>query len=250
MKLYPSTIERPFHYSGNKKILLQKCTFDIPECKRVVEPFMGSACFAISLGKPWYGIDSNPNIVLLMEWLKTVDEYTLWDLKKYEGKRVSTKDIPEEDVVKTYVRINISGAYVGQLSSWIIYEQHKLPIIQTVRCLPSIRKGSFYCGDALSYTPEDGDLVFIDPPYINTSANYIDKKGKSHDYCSPSMISEFVKSLDVPWIFTYGNGAPEIFPDFDWKEVYTRRVPNIRMGGTVERTEYICFSYKSSLQVK
>jgi len=203
---------------------------------------MGAACFSISSGKEWFGIDSNAELVLMMEWLKTVDESQLWELRRYEGKRVSIKDIPERQEIKTYLRINISGVYVGQLSSWIIYEQHKLPVEQTIRCLPSIRKGTFYCGDALSYAPEDGDLVFIDPPYINTEPNYKSKK-KDYKYMNPSVLSEFVKGLEVPWIFTYGQGAKELFPDFDWKEVYTRRVPNIRMGGTVERTEHICFSY-------
>jgi site-specific DNA-adenine methylase len=240
-----NSIERPFHYSGNKKAVLKKCEFDTPECKRIVEPFMGAACFSISSGKEWLGIDLNPDVVLMMEWLKTVDESRLWELKEYEGKRVSVKDLPISDVEKTYMRINISGAYVGQLNSWIIYTQHKLPVNDTIKCLPGIRRGSFYCGDAFSYKPQDGDLVFIDPPYINTQAGY-KSKGKQYGYVNPSMITEFIKELGVPWIFTYGQGAKEIFPDFDWKEVYTRRVPNIRMGGTVERTEHICFSYEAN----
>lgn len=207
---------------------------------------MGAAVFSMSKGVEWLGIDLNPELVLMMEWLKTVDESRLWELKEYEGKRVSIKDLPISDMEKTYLRINISGVYVGQLSSWVIYPQHKLPVENTLKCLSTIRKGQLLCGDAFDYTPDEGDLVFIDPPYVNTSANYKAKSGKNYGYVNPSMITEFIKGLGVPYIFTYGQGAKEIFPDFDWKEVYTRRVPNIRMGGTVERTEHICFSYEAN----
>lgn len=240
-------IKKAFKYSGNKVRLLQKCDFDIPECSRVVEPYMGSATFALSMGKEWLGIDYNTELIMMMEWLKTVSVSDLRDLLQYQGKRENVKYLPVNDCAKTYLRINISGVYVGQLNSWTIYPQHKLPVETTLDAIENLRKGTMYCGDAITYEPQEGDLVFIDPPYINTNPGYKTAK-KSFELVNPKDILEFIDGLaGVNWIFTYGDNARELFPEIEWYDVYTKKVPNIHGGGgVVERIEHIAFNYKSN----
>lgn len=245
-------VKRAFKYSGNKIKALQKCDFNIPECTRIVEPFMGAATFALTLGKEWLGIDSNIDLILLMEWLKN----SCWpgklrNLYEYQGIRGSIKDLPIGDQAKTYLRVNISGVYVGQLSSWVIYPQHKLPIEDTIDVLPIIKQGTFYCGEAMSYEPREGDLVFIDPPYLDTSPNYKSANKQSYDVVTKEYVGALLDKIgDTNWIFTYGNGAEELFPDIEWHEIYTRKVPNIRGGGVVTRTEHIAFNYPADFTVR
>lgn len=84
--------------------------------------------------------------------------------------------------------------------------------------------------------------MFIDPPYVKTSANYISQKNRNIelDY-RPEDTVELIGSLRSPIIFTYGTSAPETFPGYNWEVVKTVKVPNTRRGGTVERTEYVSY---------
>ncbi len=126
---------------------------------------------------------------------------------------------------------------VGQWSSWKVYPQHNLPLADTLHALPSARRVEVQLGDALDYAERKGDLGFLDPPYIGTRANYESDTGGYQ----PSQTLNLLGRLTIPVIFTYGDGAPDIFPGLPWEVVKKRKVPNLRKGGTVDRTEYVAY---------
>lgn len=80
-------------------------------------------------------------------------------------------------------------------------------------------------------------LFFIDPPYLNTKANY-KSKGVDHGGLDAKELESKVNELKSDFIFTYGDGAAETFPSLAWQLATIRKVPNLRRGGTVDRKEF------------
>jgi len=246
MKQFPAL----FRYSGNKRKIVPLLRRP-PRHKRLVEGYLGSGSFILRYGGPALGMDINEDIVELWRWLK--DEATpksLRELRTQVDKLVEETEDHKPDVrelnlargPETYVRVNCSGVYAGQLSSWILYPQHKLPVDQTVKLLSMLEDIEVEHGNAESYQEQDGDVLFLDPPYIGTSGNYKEqaKSGIEEGY-SPQQTIDLISRVECPVILTYGDGAPDIFPDYEWEVVLTRKVPRIRTGGTLERTEYVSY---------
>lgn len=240
-----------FKYSGNKWKVLKKLNKSLPSHKRLVELYLGSGAFLLSNSSPGLGIDCNPNIVDLWKWLQSVKPKRLWELENIRKTAVQQASDNKPDVrlldlsvpERLYVRVNTTGVYVGQLSSWKIYPKWKLPVEQTISHLERLKQIEVRLGKAhVDYIEEDGDVVFLDPPYVGTKANYKHdaKKGIEESY-RPEDTVALISKLSCPVIFTYGTDAPTIFPQYRWEEVLRKKVPLIRKGGTVERTEHVAF---------
>jgi len=219
--------------------------------KRIVEPYLGAGGYIISCDKPAIGIDLNEDIITLWTWLR--DEATedrLYEIRDIVRKAVKQSKDDKPDVrdlglspgEMMYVRVNITGAYVGQLSSWKIYPQHNLPINQTIPLLERLENVELIHGDADDYEERDGDLVFVDPPYIDTRANYKQggKSGIEEGY-DPASTIRLLRRISSPVIFTYGTNAPDVFPEFEWRVVLKKKVPRLRGGGTVDRIEHVTY---------
>ena len=74
------------------------------------------------------------------------------------------------------------------------------------------------------------------------TAGYVEKGKGSHEVCyKPDDTVSILRTTSNPIIFTYGDGANEIFPNYVWHPIVTRKVPNIRRGGTVDRTEWVTY---------
>lgn len=240
-----------FKYSGNKWKVLAKLTRPLPAHKRLAELYLGSGAFLLSNTGPSIGIDANPNIVDLWKWLQTVDPQRLHELEALRIAAVAAAPDNKPDVrtlnltggEQLYMRVNVTGVYVGQLSSWKIYPKWKLPVEQTISHLPRLREIEVKLGKAhIDFVEQDGDVVFLDPPYANTKANYKQdgKKGIEEAY-RPQDTVDLISKLNCPIILTYGTDAPTVFPQYRWEEVLRKKVPLIRKGGTVERTEHVAY---------
>lgn len=239
-----------FKYSGNKKDIVPLLR-PLPQFARVVEPYLGSGAFICSCNAPALGIDINPNIIDLWTWLR--DEATLERLNelgkiaqeavdKATDKKPDVRSLGLSKGETLYLRINITSVCVGQLSSWKIYPQHKLPIASTVAQLDRLKSVELSLGNEESYVEKDGDIVFVDPPYTNTAANYKqDGKGGIEEGYRPEATVRLIRRLSCPIIFTYGTNAKQVFPDFEWEVVKIKKVPNLRRGGTVERIEHAAY---------
>jgi len=241
-----------FKYSGNKERLTK--LYRLPDrnysVKRVVEPYLGSGAFTLNcgLGAPSLGYEVNEDLYLMWQWLKGTTEAELIDLNNYLQELKSKEEKPDlkgrglEPGPLTYLRVNVCSVVVGQLSSWKVYPQHKLPIDKTIKCLPLLKEFDVVYGSGESFTDSPGDLVFIDPPYVNTSANYKSVKNKKIEAeYQPDNTKELISRLSSPIIFTYGTNAKEVFPEYDWQLIKTIKVPNLRKGGTVDRYEYVSY---------
>jgi hypothetical protein len=244
-----------FRYSGNKSRMFQNYKRPMFPVRRIVEPYAGSMAYSlnlqVALGRRIrsLGFDTNEYLTSMWRWLTSSARagtlsgqlQGIRDQVLKAGK-VDVRTIDWPDPIRTYVRVNVCSVMVGQLSSWTIYPKHSLPIENTIAAVPYMKLLTVHPCDALQYRPEPGDLVFIDPPYINTSANYVGRAGKTDKGYTPAHTMALLEKLrGVPVIFTYGDSAPQLFPTLKWGVVAKRKVPNIRMGGTVDRTEYVCY---------
>lgn len=236
-----------FRYSGSKTKYLKYYRNPPEGVKRVVEPYVGSAAYILNSGLSGVGYEINNDIYEMWMWLKTVSENDLLRLNSFldgikeKGDKIDIRTLNLEKGPETYIRVNVCSAMVGQLSSWKIYNKHNLPIGKTINSLPLLANIEIFNCDGESHIEQDGDLFFIDPPYINTSPNYTDQSKEIQDVYNPSTTDKFVRSLTCPVIFTYGSSAPQVFPDYNWQIVKEVKVPNLRNGGTVTRNEYVCY---------
>jgi len=241
-------MNRLFRYSGNKAKLLPFYRTVPQGVKRVVEPYLGSGAFSLNCAVPAIGYEVNKDLYALWTWLKQAtanDLHDLNDLVEDHKKREEKPDVRDMKLDlgrQTYVRVNCTSIVVGQLSSWKVYPQHSLPFEETIKCLPKLRDIEVVHGRGETHKPMKDDLLFVDPPYIGTVGNYVEKDGqqieKGYD---PKDTQKFLEEVSCPVIFTYGSNAKEIFPNYDWELVKTIKVPNMRKGGTTDRTEWVAY---------
>lgn len=218
-----------------------------PLASHIVEPFAGSAAYSTTFQPERVSLyEANTDVSDLWQWLITsATESDLLSLEKLRTPvktDVRTFDLPSPQ--ETLMRLTCASVMVGQLSSWLLYPQHRVDFSSLRVALPWIKSSVTVCGSDFreAARQQGSDVVFfIDPPYLGTSGNYIDKTAKRNFGISPPDIADFVLTLECPAIFTYGDGASEMFPQFAWKALHTRRVPNIRAGGSVARTEHVAF---------
>jgi len=231
-----------FKYSGSKRHLLKHYRKPPRTCKRIVEPYLEGGAYALNHDLPALGLDTNPYVVKLWHWLQRA---TKDDLERVErvlnearskDPKVDIRALDLEEGAMLYLKINVCGLIVGQWSSWSTYPQHSLPLKHTPEALEAARRVKVLLGDASLYVPQEGDMLFVDPPYASTSGNY----GNEASY-QPEHTRELIERARAPTILTYGDGAPDIFPGLDWEAISIRRVPNMRRGGSVERTEFVTY---------
>jgi site-specific DNA-adenine methylase len=236
----------PFKYSGNKRRMLKYLPAP-PHGMMIVEPFAGSAAYSMAhsqFGRKIQLAEANEDVRVLWEWLRTeATEERLIELEKMRPKekvQVATLKLPKPE--ETLMRLTCSGVYTGQLSSTILYSQHSVDFSNIRRLLPVIRNQVLPLLKDYRETVTLDGFMFLDPPYLGTQGNYKDKTNKIDQTIGLSdlEIRDFVLSLKQPYIFTYGDDAPEVFPDFDWQLAMIKKVPRIRTGGVIERREWFC----------
>ena len=247
MSEYNLTMRKLFKYSGSKSKLVPFYRAPPEGTKRIVEPYLGSGSYILSTELPGLGFETNPEVVAMWEWLKTASPDDIRQIDKMvrdariREQKPDVKQMGLDLGPQTYVRINVTSVVTGQLKSWKIYPQHNIPVNLTIDCLPRLKDIQVIQGTANSYIHQDGDLLFIDPPYIGTDGGYKDKKvdhGKNYD---PEDTKRLISSTSNPIIFTYGDGAQDIFGEYKWKHVKTAKVPNMRRGGTTDRSEWVAY---------
>jgi site-specific DNA-adenine methylase len=231
-----------FKYSGNKQRLLH--LLRQPPKGPIIEPFAGSARYSLNYDLDAILFEKNKDVYDLWDWL--INDATKKDLLELEKMKQPEKvDIRLLNLPKpqeTLFRLTCASVYVGQLSSWISYPQHKVDFSRLISYLPQI-KYRFTLGgtDYLQSAGLQG-TYFIDPPYMGTSGNYIDGSNKKElNSVNLNTFTEYINSVDSPIIFTYGTDAQEVFPQYQWELVLMRRVPKIRTGGTANRIDYVFY---------
>jgi site-specific DNA-adenine methylase len=259
-----------FPYSGKKVRVLDKLGISEKHSSfrracRVVEPFAGSLSFSALLHT--YRIHKQSSIDILgyetsVELCSVYD--TLRDITESRLRYLNTlvcsnigldlRSLSEDISLgeQSLIRLLSCGVYRGTLRSWKITSVLKARgsdtnllqvdrILRNRHWLASLtlknENGSKYLGEQ-----KDGDIVFLDPPYISTNAGYSGSVGgciSESDIAAIRQTNVILKKCKQPTIFTYGDGAPEYWPHLDWKVAETRKVPILRGGGTRLRTEYV-----------
>jgi site-specific DNA-adenine methylase len=239
---------RLFRYSGNKAKLLSLYRPMPTGAKRIVEPYLGSGAFLLNSNLPAIGYEINKELVAMWHWLQKTTAKDLQDLNSlvedHKKKQIKpdVRDMKLDLGPQTYVRVNACSVVVGQLSSWKVYPQNSLPIEETIRCLPRLKDVQVIHANGETHKCEDGDFLFVDPPYIGTVGNYVEKGGKKIEKSyDPSGTINLLNSCSTPAMLTYGTNASTIFPMFEWELVKKVKVPNMRKGGTVDRSEFVSY---------
>ena len=244
-----------FRYSGGKSKLAGLYRLPDKPFDRIVEPYLGSGAFSLSHAHNVraLGYELNEDLYDMWMWLKQTNEKELLELYDYvedlkkQYEKPNLKQFPLANGPLTYLRVNVCSVMTGQLSSWSIYPQHKLPVKDTISCLPLLQNIEVTLGSGENFQNKEKDLVFIDPPYVNTTGNYKSVKNKKLEKnYDPSNTVSLIDNLTCPVIFTYGTNAKEVFPQYEWEVVKEMKVPNIRKGGTVKRYEHVAYiNYES-----
>jgi site-specific DNA-adenine methylase len=223
-------------YSGNKCRLL-KYFPDVPaDTKRLVECYAGSMAWSMNSSLPYVAYEINPAMVAMYEWLKSQTPDDLRSMPQRFDEKIDIRTLGYELGKQTYYQLHLASVMVGQLSSWTSNPKHHLPIEKTIECLPRLCEGNIILGSCHDlYTYQDGDFVLLDPPYINTKANYKagEKMYKIEDTCN--LINKMPRGR---WMMTYSSVPPQ-FGNYNVLEICKRVVPNLRKGGTTNRTEYL-----------
>lgn len=257
-------------YSGSKHWVLPYLK-PLPEYTRSVELYAGSMAFSLNQKMPAVGYDTSPAIVQLfamLEYAKTKEESRFLGLLQRAATIVQENPgIDVEKAIDDYadtvyyecainpnntepngfdymywlIKCYCCGLYSGQMGSRKIYPQHRIPIEKMMRVFREAPPIHVVHGSAELYTPEPGDLVFIDPPYHGTDGGY----GKGYNPESTRNIVNMLKETQTPYIFTYGDGAATVFPGEEWTLVKTKSVPNLRNRDVApkSRGEYISYGY-------
>lgn len=234
-----------FRYSGSKKRLIKYLPMPPTGVSHIVEPFAGSLAYTLHY-RPARATFAEANAIVreLLVWLATSANYE--DLVNLDNKRASSKldvrglNLPRAQ--ETLLRLQTSGAYVGQLSSWTLYPQHSPRCAEIWSDAAYLQTATEECYEDYAQTAvADGKntMFFIDPVYENTAGNYnVNNTGNktSLDY---RMVEDFILSLRCPTCVTYGDGAHDTFPRLTWTKLCDRRVPILRGGGTKLRQEWI-----------
>lgn len=240
----------PFRYSGSKDELLPLLRQPPIGVKEIIEPFAGSARYGIyHQPQKLHLYEANTDVYELWRWLineATEDELTSLE----ENKALFTKSVKELNLAQgpeTLMRLTCSGIYVGQLSSWVMYPQHTVDFSLIKYLLPFFKNRTSLAGrdfrQSIEHNGKPGVLYFIDPPYLGSTGCYIDKSQKiDHDkVLTTTEIADFICALSSPVVFTYGNDAPEIFPQFNWTRLKLKSVPQISSGGSKVRSEWVAY---------
>jgi hypothetical protein len=240
-----------FPYSGSKARVAHLLPAPPSGVSAIVEPFAGSLAYALRHRPARVAAaEAHPLMRELWRWL--AQEATPEELLSLESMRPTEKiDLRSLDLSPaqtTLLRLACSGAYVGQLSSWIAYPQHRVSFALLREALPYLRRALCvpFAPDFRALEPElyeRRDVAwFIDPPYLGTNPNYGAPSPSSASW-RPADVEALVRSVAGPWLVTYGDGAPDLFPSLPWRELPARYVPILRGGGTRLRREFFACSW-------
>jgi site-specific DNA-adenine methylase len=213
----------------------------------IVEPFAGSLAYSLH-HNPANIITAESNVAVrgLLNWLH--DDATVDRIMELHELPVPIKiDVREivglTEAERTLLRLQVASVMVGQLSSWTLYPQHGKGLDKVATALPGFQNQQLTMFEdfrdiAIPMTcTVENTLVFVDPPYINTDGNYKDR-GRDFGRIEPQVIEDWVLSLPYKVLMTYGTGAQELFPRLTWEVAMNRKVPDMRKGGSKERTEW------------
>lgn len=219
---------KAFRYFGSKTHYLHH--FPRLGGKRVIECFCGSAAYGLNSGLPWVGYETNRKVYVLWKWLQRQNVVSMSRLGDYSGRK-DLRDYELSEGELLWNQVNIGGPMQGKFTDYYTDVRKKVPILSE-QDFEAIKRGKIYNISNKFYTPQDGDILFIDPPYLNTYNIY----GEDVNF---ELIERLLNS-GLPYIFTYGDGARQLWPNLDWQVIHHKRVGNLNGTGSTDRFEYFC----------
>ncbi|MDH5396091.1 MAG: Dam family site-specific DNA-(adenine-N6)-methyltransferase [Gammaproteobacteria bacterium] len=186
---------RPFlKWAGNKYRIIEHIRKSLPEGKRLVEPFAGSAAVFLNTNYEEYLVsDSNPDLIHLFTLLKTDGVDFIKKCRRYFTSRYNneeeyyrlrekfnkTTDIRQRAVLFIYLnrhgynglcRYNNKGGYNVPFGR---YKKPYFPEKEMLFFHEKAQKATFVTADydEVIQSAKSGDVVYCDPPYVPLSAS-------------------------------------------------------------------------------
>jgi site-specific DNA-adenine methylase len=181
---------------------------------------------------------------VLAKTLQEMDEIRARNLEKSIDDVFLYRDTLELRFMYSLIRLCCCGLYVGAFTSKKIYPQHTLPIQNMLQAFDRLQRTDWQVirGSASMYTPQQGDFVFMDPPYLRTVGGY--KVDKTFSLDNTYELIEKCQSANVPFLLTYGTGAQEDFPMLQgWRLLRMKTASKVNTTGKNVREENIYESW-------
>lgn len=250
-----------FPYSGSKQWMF-KYDLQLPAFERIVEPYAGSVAFSLNHEVPFVAYEIEPQLhnlynylkhcclipngrSVLEETLKEMDEIRASNLEKSIDVVFPEKDTPKLKFMYSLIRLCCCGLYVGAFTSKKIYPQHTLPIANMLSAFDRLQRTDWQVVDGCAlrcYSPQEGDFVFMDPPYLRTVGGYkVDKTfSLEHTY----KLIDRCQQSNTPFLLTYGTGAQDDFPMLKgWELLRMKTASKVNTTGKNVREENIYRSW-------
>lgn len=252
---------KAFNYSGSKTRYLQYYRPIPASVDRIVEPYLGSGAFVLNAmhfrNLEGIGYDVSPEVIAIYRWLKECKPQDIYDLDylvRDTYKRCGRFDIRTLDIpygALQYVRIHQCTVMRGIFRGYYYVEsflgkrqtEYKLPIVDTIKCLPVIRRLELVHGSGDTHVEGSRDGWFIDPPYLDESrGDTVNNSGYSDaaDGYTTDDTLRLIERINRPACMTYGSAAKRTFTKLDWQLVKVKGVAALS-GASKWRVEYVTY---------
>jgi len=230
---------KSFPYMGNKSRYVKYIRSPPKNTERVVELYLGSGAYFLNKSGDLQGLgfEYDKNLCELWWWLQKQTKQDIEDLAEYiEYAKTKFKYVQEltndyglEKGAELFVRICCCGWSKGVLENSLLFKEYKINVKVDLDKIKQIEVLNKPCSH---YNYREGDLVFIDPPYIDTYGNY-----QNSGY-HPDQTRRIIKTIKGPIIFTYGDNCT--FPEYHWQKLGNKAV-GLQSGESRVRGEYITY---------
>lgn len=229
-----------FAYGGSKRRQVPHLRKPPRGARRIIEPYLGSGAYSLNAAIPAVGYEINRDICELWWWLQSASVQDIYDLRALaEERRLrdARLDVRELDIphgARTLLRITICDMNSGKLAGYRVYPWAKvMPVANTLKALPHVKRIEVRHESGDQVVGQDGDCLFIDPPYVGTSSHYTSRRD-SFDEVS---LRRQVERANVPLALTYHR--PDACPELIWHELPA--LTTFAVSAKVKRLEYVAY---------
>jgi site-specific DNA-adenine methylase len=241
----------PFQQWGGSAKYARRLAERLPEHKRYVEPFCGSAAvfYAKEAAPEEVLADANPDVVAAHKFIQKLDEKSLAELRKFSwtvsraGLERARKMKPKTDAERfwklAYGRMAAYGAK-PDLSGYSTVHEGSSYDLEDLWPFNKRLKGATVVHKDWRQTLKDhdgpGTLFFIDPPYIEEWAQ--------GDGVPPEEVAEAVSKLKGDYVIAYTNSARARKALSEVGTPFTLKIPEGRGAGLWQKRARLFVSSK------
>jgi DNA adenine methylase len=253
----PSSCRPILKWAGGKQQLLGQLIERLPPSfERLVEPMVGGGALFFGLAAPKALIaDSNPELINLYRTIvsdldgieSTLANWSIDETTFYEVRSLRFEDLSETVAAARMLylnrtcfnglyRVNKEGQFNvpwGRYARPKIFDRERLEAAKACLVKAEIRLGDYV--EVLRASAQEGDLVFLDPPYLPISEysdfkRYTKQQFYESDHLQMSEVVKLLRARGCHTVITNSNHPlmHELYADYQIDVIATRRNINSR----------------------